>query len=1248
MARELLESSNLSKDASNIIIKEIDALSVDLEEQTRVHHDTLYGVFPLVRLLAPSLFIDDLALGTFELIDDPAVASITVAGKAFCEKVLQKWSSRPQLNVVFTSIPANKALENELLYIFNSYKRFYVHNFSSVVKALSPSQIDQFQAYDITPVIKQQLCKALRTSEILIVGARKVDIVNNDYFYVVEGQLYNINNDDPTHSFLNMGFSRDRRVLFWPLIYGNLILLMLSIIIYLLIIRLKMSAWPLMPAGIVIAVSGFIMGRIISPILISMLEFIAPPPETLAIVSFWWPCIAGLALFLVPAIFYRFISPRISGFAPTFDIIGKEDALFTTTAIGVSAYLIGPLFLFLNRVVISEFLPVILCGGIASYILGRTFCAHYSTPLYGIFVPITVFAGLGAAFSHLSLSYLWTCTGIVTFFGAMQFKLDRAVEPGSKDEGVQTSNILIPADASELSKRSECPPYKRLGIYNEAFKSVRPLLEGETVWLVLTGSNGVGKTSTADALIKELREMLKKDGRSMVLLQGECPEKISSVKPYAPFTKALARHFGINMLSPKEGQLEQINSALEGIVSMVPFASFISSSTTERSIPASSKMEIFISIVNRIKKLAQKNRVVLFIDDVHWMDEASCDLLSFLLDNFPPGSRYPLLILLTSLTCGGIVERMKEQRLPIELPDKQQQIDILVSCLGLKNEVAHTVTEKVAITSNDQGGLFWLFRAVASLAEKGYLERTEDGFAWSDKYEGDNNLPIPIDFIAAIEEQLSKVSNHLYIIRCAACLGLKFSARILSDSLKIPHFELLQILEQIENDTGILFDDNEIDDIYAFRSAFVLQIIREKMRISGSGPMAKDVPQINRKYHARIASSLEKTVPSSPDNFYEVAKHYYAAGRAYTKEAFDYSIKAAHMVLKEFSYRQAHEFVNMARECAEVIGLEYDIDAEYILIDCYRAHIENVGHKEIADKGLSYLETHKNASFEVIVAVARACYEMGRDSGDQKYFSEAVRLGRLIVDRADTSFEEAEGYHFVGISLTDSGERRENLEKALSIVESLSEKDILAIALQARVANSLAEELSYGTQEDKNKAEELFYLSIKIKSKPEIHDLPGLARSHGGIARLALSKDKPDISTARKHFLKDLEYSEKIGDIGGQCMMHSMLGECDILEKDFESAFKNYEKSLEYAHEPPNRFFALTGLFMSSCELSRTDDLISYTGELLNLYDVHKNISKPCAITIRDTIEKCEFNINNNLLDRLKILVNQALGTEKK
>jgi hypothetical protein len=93
--------------------------------------------------------------------------------------------------------------------------------------------------------------------------------------------------------------------------------------------------------------------------------------------------------------------------------------------------------------------------------------------------------------------------------------------------------------------------------------------------------------------------------------------------------------------------------------------------------------------------------------------------------------------------------------------------------------------------------------------------------------------------------------------------------------------------------------------------------------------------------------------------------------------------------------------------------------------------------------------------------------------------------------------------------------------------------------------NSLAERLIYLGEAENVEARRLFTESLAIKER--LGDLPGRARSHGGLGRSYLRPPR-DLARARRHFAEDLEIAAQIGDDGGQSMMHSQLGECDLEE----------------------------------------------------------------------------------------------------
>ena len=1211
-AEQLINQPSLPGQTSKELIDklklEIKVLRLDFKNQMEVHFDTFFGVFPLVRLLAPTLFADALATGTFELVDDPAVMASTSAGYRFCREIIANWSACPQLNVVFTSLPNNKALEHELLYVFNLSAKFFVHNFHEVTTALSSTQIKTFQSGIITPDIKQSLCKAFNVQELLIVTIREIDKIDQDYFCSIEGKVYNLKKDAPTHFFSNMGYSRDRNAWLMPIILINIFLLAISIIIFCLAAGLKDDKWPTLPEFVLIPVSGFILGRIMPWIVIPMMATIAPLPETLASLSFWWPCAVSCVLFLAPVIIYRIAATRIRSFVPVFNIEGRSDVVFAIIALGVCAYLTGPLFLYLQDKALSILVPLILSSGIALYILGQIFDDKY--PLCLMTIPLIAVCGLGAAFSHLVPIYVWICFGTVSFLPLLAAAYNKKNKTDNSRRPLINPSSETPDNLQALKKLTEQPPYQKFKPFNEAYEKVKPVIDGKTSWLLLTGPAGAGKTATAAAIISELEldlsklDLAKKDNKHVALLHGECPAQDAEIKtaltPYAPFQKALARHFQINLLARPEGQIHKIDSAFTGIFELtMPFVCMLFPPTDNISNPACNQKEIFISVAETINKLTRKNSVILFIDDMHWMDKASRDLLLFLLDRFPCGADIPLLILLTSRNA-VIHASLKEHQIRIKEPDDKQMIKILVAGLGLSKDVAETIARQIGKGTNDGGGLFWLFKVVACLIEKGFLKKDDKGFIWTDKFEKADTLPIPYDYSAALEKDINKATEYRMLLECAACIGLEFRAEVLAKCLKISRMKLLQILQKIEDETGILFDVQDSDDLYRFRSSFMLEKLRKKMNISDRGPKSAKVPQLIREYHARVAKSLEKTLDSSSSSLFEVTKHYYASGQAFAEDALRYSLKSAHAARAGFLYEQARDFIDMATECAEVIGQDAKMEEELLQINCDEAHVLGIHRQETARECLLFYEKNPEAPVKLLILFARACYEAAPDSGNRdNMFARAEKIGHEIVQKAESATEKAEGYHFIGLSIStrQPEQRKQNLQKAFEMLSNMPENDLNAQALLARVANSLAEQLSYGSSDDKARAKTLFEQSIKIKERPELMDRHGLSMSHGGLGRLAYydNREQKNIQLARKHFKIDLELSKDIGDITGQAKMHSFLGGCALSEEKTDEAVEHYRLSLDIAEGLLDKFFAITGMLECFC-IQKDKEQIDKTG----------------------------------------------------
>ena len=107
---------------------EMGAFISDLTEQREMAHDTLAGVFPLLRFFFKKILFAPEELNPFEIIDDVEVIAATSAVNNQLQTILDNWKSIPHFDVLFLSNPLNIPLETEALYLFNLHSKFFVHN----------------------------------------------------------------------------------------------------------------------------------------------------------------------------------------------------------------------------------------------------------------------------------------------------------------------------------------------------------------------------------------------------------------------------------------------------------------------------------------------------------------------------------------------------------------------------------------------------------------------------------------------------------------------------------------------------------------------------------------------------------------------------------------------------------------------------------------------------------------------------------------------------------------------------------------------------------------------------------------------------------------------------------------------------------------------------------------------------------------------------------------------------------------
>jgi predicted ATPase len=142
--------------------------------------------------------------------------------------------------------------------------------------------------------------------------------------------------------------------------------------------------------------------------------------------------------------------------------------------------------------------------------------------------------------------------------------------------------------------------------------------------MLVGGGAGVGKSR----LVSEFAAAAAAQAR---VLSGRCPELGPVGLPFAPFTdvlRALVTELGTGgvcaMLASEQG-----NAGGCELTRLLPELG----EPVDGSSPREARARLFVEVLSLLETLARVRPVVLVIEDAHWADESTRDLLSFLIDN---------------------------------------------------------------------------------------------------------------------------------------------------------------------------------------------------------------------------------------------------------------------------------------------------------------------------------------------------------------------------------------------------------------------------------------------------------------------------------------------------------------------------------------------------------------------------------------------------------------------------------------
>lgn len=324
---------------------------------------------------------------------------------------------------------------------------------------------------------------------------------------------------------------------------------------------------------------------------------------------------------------------------------------------------------------------------------------------------------------------------------------------------------------------------------------------GEARAVLVAGDAGVGKTR----LLDEAAARAERDG--FTVLTGHCVDVGDVGLPYLPFTEVLGRLVA--------------DERFAAVVTDRPVVARLLGEGPDAVRDVDARARLFEGMARLLADVASTAPLLIVLEDFHWADQSSRDLLRFLLSRGilerPAGGapaagpavcvsyraddlhrRHPLRPLLAELVRLPAVERLELRPLP------DADVARLVRALDprpLPDATVHRIVERA------EGNAFY----------------AEELLAATDTADG--GVPSALADVLLIRvEQLSRTAQQ--VLRTAAVAGRRVEHELLREAVGIPEEELEAALREAVGRQLLVAGD---DDTYAFRHALTREAVHDDL-----------------------------------------------------------------------------------------------------------------------------------------------------------------------------------------------------------------------------------------------------------------------------------------------------------------------------------------------------------------------------------------------------------------------------------
>ncbi|MBY0470752.1 diguanylate cyclase [bacterium] len=447
-------------------------------------------------------------------------------------------------------------------------------------------------------------------------------------------------------------------------------------------------------------------------------------------------------------------------------------------------------------------------------------------------------------------------------------------------------------------------------------KDLESALAGSGCISLVSGPSGAGKTR----LIREILYQAQKEGA--LLLSSKCAQNGTPL-PFAPLREAIENLLSRGKKLSAERSVEFYKKVREAVENDAQVLKGFTRTLTEICGKPGEETELakispdqFYGVLSQfLSKLPQVlGPLVLFIDDIQWIDEGSLKVLRILKNSL---SELKFLVICSCRKDGSSQSSL--DMLKRELGDKVSS-DISLSpftradsalmiqeLLGIRPVGPEIVDQ---IYSRSAGLPFAINEYVRTFLEAGLLFPVQG--RWNLDSVGLSKVAVSsnaIDIVLERSKQLTPSAKSF--LSMAALWGPRFPASIIGNSLGFENRQLLRVIDEVRNASLIESTEEEYE----------IDFIHDKVQEAFATYLSEEE---TRNGHLAIAKSIEEAPHGTEQYVYELADHYRLGGEDDPYRTIATCIRAAKRAIADFAPEEAFNYFETGFDLSKKLGIKLD------------------------------------------------------------------------------------------------------------------------------------------------------------------------------------------------------------------------------------------------------------------------------------------------------------------------------------